>query len=343
MIPWKWYFNGIMKRDWHSRIIAPIGLLHASLGILHRNLWLRPTLADRTGLLPMVVIGGLRTGGSGKTAVTLELVRQLSTAGHRIGILAYWLQKPRKPGERGIHLLTEDVAEVTSDADWTCCSDEAVLLARESGVRVFITRNREHAWDFLSRSGGLDVLISDDGLMDPRLQGAFRMILRRPGETPGVFDLFPAGPYRLTSQILDKVDCIVEGPLSGTQPTAAQPQRFWFRRTLIFPAQFDRSTPRWAICGLGNPQAFHRDLVSAGVQLAGMTCGPDHGLPNLERTRRNAARAKAEGFVCTAKDAIKLEGKFPNPGSLAVVDESIELSPGLISAVRKHIEIPASS
>lgn len=343
MILWKWYFSRIMKRNWHSRIIAPVALIHAALGVIHRNLWLRPTLSDRSGLLPLVVIGGLRAGGSGKTAVTLELARQLSAPGRRIGIVAYWLRKPRKPQGNGIRLLSKDLAEVTSDADWTCCSDEAVLLARESGVRVFVTRNREQAWDFLSRSGGFDALISDDGLMDPRLQGAFRIILKRPGETPGVFDLLPAGSYRLTAQILDKVDCIVEGPLSGMQTRAGQPPGFWFRRTLIFPGQFDRNTPRWAICGLGNPQAFRRDLVNAGVPPVGMTCGRDHGLPNLERARRDAARAKAEGFVCTAKDAIKLGGRFPNPDSLTVIHERIELDPDLISAVEKHIKIPASS
>lgn len=293
-----------------------------------RSLQFRSKIRDRSHLLPLVVIGSLRAGGAGKTAVTIELARWMVSLGYRVGVLAYRI------GESG----NAEMTEVTAESDWHCCSDEAILLARESRARVFVTRNREQAWDLLSRKGEFDALISDDGLMDSRLEAAFRIALRRPDERPGIFDLLPAGPYRLTARILTQVDCIVEGPLS-----TGEPKGFWFHRELVFPDGFDPRQPCWAICGLGNPQAFRRDLLTAGVNLVGMTCGPNHGLPNLNVARTQAIRGNATGFVCTAKDGIKLVAMAEKPGALTVIGERIELSPDLISIVEKHLRFRSSS
>jgi tetraacyldisaccharide 4'-kinase len=324
------------------RKLAPLALLYAAIKGLHRRIGLRPALKNRDSLLPLIVIGGLRAGGSGKTSVTLELARQLSAQGRRVGILAYRIHKSPKNHCAGIQYLSDDVAEVTSEADWRSCSDEAVLLARTSGARVFATRNRERAWDLLSPLGEFDVLISDDGLMDPRLQKSFRVVLKRPGEFPGVFDLLPAGPYRMTAGILNKVDCVVEGPLSDTQTSVLS-----FRRKLIFPEGFDRHFKYHILCGLGNPEAFREDLLRAGVAVSGISRGPDHGLPNLRQACIKAAKEQAAGFICTAKDWIKLQDRTTDLGAewgtVTVVNEQIELDANLISTLKKHLESRPSS
>jgi len=284
----------------------------------------------------------MRAGGSGKTSVTLELTRQLSARGHRVGILAYWIQKPCEKQRGGIQPYSSDLAEVTSEADWRFCSDEAVLLARVSGARVFVARNREKAWECLSRLGAFDLLISDDGLMDPRLQGSFRIVLRRPGEFPGLLDLLPAGPYRMTADILDKADCVVEGPL-----LTPETGKYWFQRKLIFPVGFNPHREHWILCGLGNPEAFRQELLSAGVSIKGMSRGPDHGLPNLHKARIQAAKESATTFICTAKDWVKLGNRTaelgPERGAVVVVGEQIELDPNLFSVIEKYLKSWVSS
>ncbi|HAO99959.1 MAG TPA: tetraacyldisaccharide 4'-kinase [Fibrobacteres bacterium] len=321
-------FFSTHRPSWFSRIIAPLSPLYALLRFLHGTFWLRTGIHDPKHLLPLVVIGSLRAGGAGKTAVVLELARRLKSQRLRVAILAYRIQKNANPA-----LLFE----VTSNMDWKQCSDEAVLLARESGMRVFVTRNREHAWDALSRSNEFDVLISDDGLMDPRLRNAFRIVLKRPEENPGIFDLLPAGPYRLTSSFLKEADCVVLGPSNETGSDSA-----WFRRELIFPKGFDFEKKYWAVCGMGNPTDFVRDLRYARVHLAGISHGPNHALPELDRVWRQAERCGVKRFVCSAKDWIKLESS-PISGSVDVIGEHMELGPGLLNAVKKYLASHASS
>ena len=313
-------------------ILTPLAWLYAASGFLHRNIWLKPALQDRHHPLPMIVVGSLRAGGAGKTPVVQALAKHLSTRGLKVGILCYWLNKYN----------SDKWMEVTSRSNWQDCSDEAVLLARNTNCRVFVTRNRERAWDELNRLNQFDLLLSDDGLMDSRLKGAFRMILRMPGESPGISDLLPAGPYHLTAKILDEMDCVVEGPAPG-----AECGEFGVRRELIFPEGFDPLKSWWILCGLGNPDMFRTDLIRSGVRIAGMSRGPNHGVPDLKRAFSEAARASAGGFLCTAKDAIKLEvhaGEIESKfGVMVVVQEHIELGTGLIRTVERYLHLPPSS
>jgi tetraacyldisaccharide-1-P 4'-kinase len=260
--------------------------------------------------LPLIVIGSLRAGGSGKTPVTRELARHLAANGKRVGILAY-----------RIHGSGD--AEVFPGSNWRESSDEAVLLARESGARVFVTRDRAALWRRLDRAGEFDVLIADDGLTDTRLTG-FRVVLVRPGENPGWPELLPAGPYRSTVSLLKKVDHVLP-----------------FSRETVLPGNFDLSKSWWLLCGLGNPADLRKSLEARGVKVAGLSAGPDHGLPDLEKARRKARRAGASGFLYTEKDGIKLEG-LPERETGTQIGERLTLSPAFLSALDAFLK-PASS
>ncbi len=302
---------------------------YAAAAAVHRRWWLRPALRDRAHLLPLVVVGGLRAGGSGKTAVARELARRLADSGKNVAMIAYWLSPA--PKGRGLTARGRGLAEVGPDADWRVCSDEAVLLARAGAGRVFVTRNRERAWEALSRMGGFDLLVSDDGLCDPRLAGALHLVLRAPNEAPRRRDLLPFGPYRTTLESLRDEHHIVAGPLAHPPPAGAG---LWFRRRLEFPAGFDFGRVWWAVCGLGHPEAFCRDLEAAGVALAGLCRGPDHGFPSSRKRARAARRRPEAGFLCTAKDAVKLPAS--QRAGFAVIGERIELAAGLLQTVEEY-------
>ncbi len=307
-------------------LLAPLALAYAAGAGLHRALWLRPRYPDRAGWPPLIVIGSLRAGGAGKTAVTLELARRLRGEGLRVGILAYRLHGRRGTGGgggEGTGAPVPDLAEVFPDSDWRTCSDEAVLLARAGGARVFVTRDRERAWRALGRAGGFDILLSDDGIMDGRLQGAFRMILAGADESPGWTSLLPAGPYRLTASSLARADFVL------------RPGKDFTRRPLL-PAEWAPDRSYWMLCGLGNPAAFARALEGAGVRLAGYSAGPDHGLPDPARAARKAARAGVDAFLCSEKDWIKLETLPDRPPRLFRVGEAVTLAPEVRHAALRH-------
>jgi tetraacyldisaccharide 4'-kinase len=297
-------------------LLAPLSLAYGAVAAAHRALWLRPRVADRAGLPPLLVIGSLRAGGAGKTAVVLALARALREDGLRVGVLVYALR-----GNRG-----KVARAISPGSDWRDSSDEAVLLARESGARVFATRDRERAWSALGRTGEFDVLLSDDGLMDSRLSGpgAYRVVLTRPGENPGWTDLLPAGPYRLPVSSLAADDILIR---EGAE----------FTRRPVMPPEWTPDKPCWVLAGLGNPEAFTEALRAAGARVAGCSTGPDHGLPNLRRAREDALRAGAVGFLCSAKDEIKLEGREDLVLPLLRVGDSVTLAPEFRTFVRNLI------
>lgn len=293
---------------------------------------------------PLIVIGSLRAGGAGKTSVALALARELMRRGLRPALLAYRLGSRATPGIPARERAGGGWREVGPDSDWRESSEEAVLLRRESGARVFATRDRARAWRSLAggeAGGPFDVFIADDGFQDPRLFGAYRVLLARPGEAPRRRDLLPAGPFREEAAAAARADLVVTGPgrvdpaeegpgaalpdgvtrmlHSGREARPAGPG---YRRRLILPAGWDRSRPCLVHCSLGDPAPFLSDLESEGIRPLGIVLGRNHGEPPLARLRSAVARFPGASILCTRKDAVKLERSgLP----WAAVDQEIEL------------------
>ncbi len=320
-------------------ILGPLAMAYGFSQLVYRQYWSSRKPKPRGSLLPLFVVGGLRAGGSGKTSVVLKMARLLKSHGLRVGVLAYWIRKPFWD-KASLVFVGTGLTELTSKSSWKLCSDEAVLLFRSSGARVFVTRNRSEAWSILSRKNEFDVLISDDGLMDPRLNQAFRIVLRETFENPGLMDLLPAGPYRLTMAILGKVNCIASGPNPSEKDLETG---MWFRRTLEFPPSFDRKLAWWIVCGLGNPKRLTEDLLQLGIQIAGCLTGPNHGIPSKSRWLKARKQAPGCGFLCTEKDWVKLQEFAAIFGNLALIQEQIELSREFEQAILNFLSIETTS
>ena len=293
-------------------------------------------------IIPMVVVGALRSGGSGKTSVTLQLARDLAARGMRPALLVYRLGRP-DPG------ADADPIEVDAEADWRATSDEAVLLRRESGLRVFATRNRARAWRILHEArfqaeGAFDILLSDDGFQDPRLDGALRLLLQAPGERPGLFDLLPGGPFRETWRAASRADLFLTGPLSAgvtlpvpggaaaAAPPAARTAGSAFRRRPILPAGYAAERPWIVFCALGDNAPFLRDLAGLGVRPVAVITGRNHAAPPLKKLQAAAARHPGAGVLCTRKDWLKLAAGGAHP-PLFPVDQELSLDPEIPDAV----------
>ena len=316
-------------------LLAPLALAYAAVLAVDRAVRLRPSrgAGPRT---PLVVIGALRAGGAGKTPVTIALARHLAAQGRKVGILAYRLRGRGAPA----------AMEVRAHDDWRASSDEAVMTARAlegTGARVFATRHRAAARAALDRDGGFDVLLADDGLMDARIGNdrVFRIVIARPDERPGPFDRLPAGPYRLTARALRGADAVLR-PLGTADGPDAASAGAWFLRESVPETAADAGQAYWLLCGLGDPEAFRRDLDAAGLRVAGTSAGPDHGLPDLRRARRAAARAGVDRFLCSEKDRIKLEHHPDRPAALFRVGERVTLSDGFLRAVEGFLDRASS-
>lgn len=291
--------------------------------------------------LPLVVVGALRAGGSGKTSVTLELARHYRRRGLRVAILAYRLG----PGTGG-----RGLEEVEEDADWRIASDEAVLLRRQAGVPVFAVRNRLSAWRELEsagRPGSFDLILSDDGFQDPRLRGAFNILLVGDGDRPGLLDLLPAGPFRETSAARSRADLVLEGPFrapSGSRGPAVNPAvvgnapvSLRFSRRLIMPGGADPAASWSALCGLGDNRGFLADLSDRGFVPKAVRELPDHAAATLADLEALASGNPGAGILCSRKDFLKLEPGWAERFRIEPVDQEIFLDTGAIEAVDRYL------
>src|SRR5690606_20415628 len=153
-------------------------------------------------------------------------------------------------------------------------------------------------------------ILSDDGFQDPRLDGAFRILLEAPCERPGLFDLLPGGPYRETRACRRRADLILQGPYQegdlGKEREGKSAYRFVRR---IFLPEGLETGRRWiAASSLGENSGFLAVLRRAGIAPIAVLEGRNHAAPPLGIIRSLQARFPGAGILCTRKDGVRWEG-----------------------------------
>ncbi len=292
-------------RFWYSRnplalALLPLAGLFAGVVALRRWLYRRDWLHRERLPVPVLVVGNISVGGSGKTPLVIHLVRLLREAGYRPGVVS------RGYGGRG----GERPARVTPESDPDRVGDEPVLIAIRAACPVVVDPDRPRGARELVRAG-CDVIIADDGLQHYRLQRDLEIAVldaRRDGARRGFGNgwLLPAGPLREPRARLREVDLVVEhgvaAPALGCYTMHLQPGPAWNLRDP------DRHQPleRWrgatvhAVAGIGDPQRFFAMLEHFGIETI------RHPFPDHHRFRPGELVFDDELTVLmTEKDAVK--------------------------------------
>ncbi|MFN4326445.1 MAG: tetraacyldisaccharide 4'-kinase [Azonexus sp.] len=292
-----------LQRQWFERrrltpalwLLAPLAGLYVILSGLNR--WLaRP----RRLAVPVIVVGNITVGGAGKTPLTLWLAAHLQARGWHPGIVS-----------RGYGRRDDSVRPVLPDALPDTVGDEPLLLARRSGVPVWVGRQRgEVGLAMLAAHPEVDVVLCDDGLQ--------HYALARDVEI-AVFDArgigngwrLPLGPLRESPARLAKVDAVVANGLAperlpGIRPVFTmrlQPGAFYRLDDPGLTCTADDLRQRGrlhALAGIGNPQRFFATLAGLGL-----VC-ETHPFPDHHRyTVADLAFAREGVLLMTEKDAVK--------------------------------------
>lgn len=253
-----WY--GAKRPPLPLRLLAHLFALVVALRRLaYRHLWPPAPLA-----VPVVVVGNLAVGGSGKTPVVLALAEHLAQVGARPGIvLRGYGGRRRAPVHR-----------VQPDDDPGEVGDEALLLVRRSGVPVVVAGARRAGAEALIEAG-CSVVLSDDGLQHYGLPRTLELAVIDGARGLGNGHCLPAGPLREPPARLAEVDAVIvngegEPPRVGAAPVyplrlvagEAVNLRTGERRAL--PAFADRQVH--AVAGIGHPERFFAMLRGHGLR-----------------------------------------------------------------------------
>lgn len=285
------------------------------LGVGARNaLYDRGIARPRSLCGPVLSIGNLSVGGSGKTPFVLLLGELLKERGVNFDILS------RGYGRKTVAIAVVDPAGSASDF-----GDEPVLLARRLNVPVIVGADRYQAGLFAEKKFGPQMHLLDDGFQHRSLARDFDIVLVTPEDARD--RLLPAGRLREPLNSLRRADAVAL--ISGASPEAfpLDGKLVWRVRRGIVPGNLpDRPV---VLCGIARPKNFVLQLRTAGIEPAAEAFYRDHHAYS-ERDIRDLLKLKqqseAGGFVTTEKDAVNLGGYLSSLQPLAVVPVKMELA-----------------
>ena len=290
-----------LNRIWYERAAPPWWMLPLSLCYGAAAGWRRYLYAKRLRKStevssPVVVVGNLSVGGTGKTPLVCWLVARLTDLGFKPGVVT-----------RGYGGSSGNVRLIDSFDDPHVVGDESILLARRTGVPVAIGRDRPAAAQLLVNAG-CDVVVSDDGLQHYAMARDCEIVVIDGDRRFGNGWLLPAGPLRETPARLAAADAIV---VNGGRELLDGALRMRLEATsalsLIGGAvnALDEFAGRsvHAIAGIGNPERFFNMLRARGIEVIGHPL-PDHA--HLQAA--DISFADERPVLMTEKDAVKCAG-----------------------------------
>jgi tetraacyldisaccharide 4'-kinase len=285
----KFWYGGVSPPWW----MMPLSAVYAVISRIRRSAYaLR--LARSTPLsCPVVVVGNLTVGGTGKTPLVCWLAGQLIELGFKPGVVS-----------RGYGGASRAARLVQAADNSDLVGDEAILLARRSRVPVATGRNRPAAAQLLIKSG-CDVIVSDDGLQHYALQRDCEIVVIDGDRRFGNGRLLPAGPMRETPARLRQVDAVV---VNGGDARSEGALRMRLLATTAVAMKYGSNKPLrefagqpvHAIAAIGNPQRFFAMLRAIGIDVI------EHALPDHAKLRINdISFADDLAVLMTEKDAVK--------------------------------------
>lgn len=283
-----------MRRGPVAWVLLPIALLFHALTALRRGLYRARLLKSARLPVPVIVVGNIFVGGTGKTPFTIWLVDELKRAGHVPGVIS-----------RGYGTREEAPRQVTADSSAQEVGDEPLLIARRAQCPVMVGADRvATAKALLAIHPQIDLIISDDGLQHYRLERDVEIVLcDERGNGNGW--LLPAGPLREPASrrrdftIINAAHCPPGVDAFRMQLAGGFAEQLRDRSQRV--ALHSLAAPRIvAAAGIGNPQRFFTMLRGAGLSFDEMPL-PDH----YDFTDNPFANAQADIILITEKDAVK--------------------------------------
>lgn len=293
--------HGLLDDIWYGKhparvVLAPLGWLFRLFAWLRRTAYTSGLISVYRSPVPVIVVGNISVGGTGKTPLVIWIAHKLHEYGFKPGIIArgYGGHATRWP------------QQVRADADPVTVGDEAIVVSRRTGMPVAVGPNRGDDIDALLRHADVDIIVSDDGLQHYALARDIEVAVLDGVRRFGNGACVPAGPLREPAARLDRVDLIVT---NGIAARGEFSMRYVAERLVRVGAggeaellsTFAEKTVH-AVAGIGNPDSFFSLLKRHGFRIT------PHVFPDHHRYQaRDLAFDDDLPVVMTEKDAVKCE------------------------------------
>ncbi len=283
-----WY-----RGAWWLWLLRPLELLFRIATGARRTLYRRGVFRVYHPARPVVVVGNITVGGTGKTPVVMALVEALQAAGLRPGVVSrgYGARAGRFPHR------------VDAWSDAAECGDEPLLIFHRTGCPCVVSPARSEAVRALLAGTPVDIIISDDGLQHYALGRDMEVAVLDSERGIGNGFCLPAGPLREPESRLDSVDFVLYR--GGGEPATSVS---YVPEALVNLASGERRPLAaevfagrvHAVAGIGQPEQFFATLRSAGLEIKPHTF-PDHHAYTPDDLSALADRP----IIMTEKDAVK--------------------------------------
>ena len=292
-----------MNRLWYSKkltvwLLLPVSLLFWVLSNVRRMLYRSGVFKVIHFPVPVIIVGNISVGGTGKTPLVIWLVEYLKKQGYSPGIVSR--------GYGGVNGLKP--CAVTNRSDPAVVGDEPWLLAHRCQCPVVVNRNRPLAVEYLLKNNPCDVVVSDDGLQHYALGRDIEIVVVDGERRFGNGFCLPAGPLRETKSRLSSVDLVVNngGPvkkteylmrLGGTEICSVNYNNHRVRRSLSFL----KGQTVHAVAGIGHPARFFKYLKNFGLTII------EHPFPDHHNFLKSdfSFEGSSLPILMTEKDAMK--------------------------------------
>lgn len=304
--------------------LAPLSFVYGAAVKIRFALYRKGIFKTQTVGVPVISVGNITTGGTGKTPLVEWIAKNLSARRQRVCVLTRGYRRTN-PSER---LVVSDSTQIVCDV--TQSGDEAMMLAESllGEAAVVCDADRVAAARWAVQNLDADVLILDDGFQHLRIARDLDIVTVDATNPWGNGRLLPTGILREPVGNLKRADCIIvtradDGAAADLQEQISQTTDApVFRATALIhritpfdspETKADKAAipkqPLAAFCGIGNPEAFFQQLRAEGFDLRHTEAFHDHhkySQTDIDRLTQRAAGAGSQALITTGKDAVKL-------------------------------------
>lgn len=322
--------NAWHRDSWWLLFLRPFALLFSGLARLRRR-WLQGKFQGVPFAVPVIVVGNLSVGGSGKTPLVVALVKAFAERGLKAGVVS------RGYGGRAAQYPSlVSAASVAAEV-----GDEPLLIAQQSSeldCPVVVDPNRQQGVEYLLANAQVDLILTDDGLQHYGLHRDVEIVVIDGVRGLGNQRTLPAGPLREPVQRLSEVDFVVAngaaaGFASDTEiRIVARAFRHLASGSIVGLDAWAESRSVHAVAAIGNPERFAKTLEGLGfdVSLVGKN---DHQPLLLADISFNDQLP----VIITAKDAVKFTHSAP--GNLWVLDVELMVESAFVDRLIQRLNL----